>query len=284
MTKMNKVLSPSAAAARQNLINSMNMIIQSLKRRDRKEPGWREKEKAEERMAAIFQPIFDRQARLIRARLQKLDKTRPKEPKSMTVKILPIDIFEDLDLTDAEDNAIRNELFNSVYNGVSLFQDETGYILDIGLINKEAHSWALNYSGKLIKEISETTRQIVREAVSDFVATPGMTIADAMGRMPFDPQRSQTIAVTEITRSYAQGNQIAGEVMKDQFPDVAVVKVFFTNNDDLVCEFCGPMNGQEVALDDQFEDDDGNAYDNPPIHPACRCWTQTTTDILKEKP
>jgi len=268
MTKMNKVLSPFAAAARQNLINSVNMIIQALKRRDRKEPGWREKEKAEERMAAIFQPIFDRQARLIRARLQKLDKTRPKEPKSMTVKILPIDIFEGLDLTDAEDNAIRNELFNSVYNGVSLFQQLTGFILDIGLINKEAYNWALNYSGKLIKEISETTRQIVREAVSDFIATPGMTIGDVMQRMHLDPQRSQTISVTEITRSYAQGNQIAGEVMKEQFPDVAVVKVWFTNNDDLVCEICGPLNGEEIGLDESWESDDG-PIDNPPAHVNC---------------
>jgi hypothetical protein len=273
----------SIAVARHNLISVIAAVIHALKRRDRKEPGWREKEKAEERMAAIFQPIFDRQARLIRARLQKLDKTRPKEPKSMTVKILPIDIFEGLDLTDAEDNAIRNELFNSVYNGVSLFQQLTGFILDIGLINKEAYNWALNYSGKLIKEISETTRQIVREAVSDFVATPGMTIGDMMQRMPFDPQRSQTIAVTETTRSYAQGNQIAGEVMKEQFPDVAVVKVWFTNNDDRVCEICGPLNGEEIGLDESWESDDG-PIDNPPAHVNCRCWTQTTTDILKEKP
>jgi hypothetical protein len=85
--------------------------------------------------------------------------------------------------------------------------------------------------------------------------------------------------VTEITRSYAQGNQIAGEVMKEQFPDVPVVKVWFTNNDDLVCEICGPLNGEEVGIDDSWDSDDG-PVDNPPAHVNCRCWTQTTTNIL----
>jgi hypothetical protein len=202
----------------------------------------------------------------------------------MTVKILPTDIFEGLDLTDAEDHGIRNALFDTVYNGASLFQKLSGYILDIGLINQQARDWAAMHVGKLIKEISETTRNVIREAVSDFIATPGMTIGDVMQRMPFDPQRSQTIAVTETTRAYAEGNQIAGDVMKEQFPDVRTVKIFFTNNDELVCEFCGPMNGQEVELNEQFEDDDGNKYDNPPIHPNCRCFTQVTTDILAEQP
>jgi len=269
--------------ARNNLIKTISAVVQALKRRDRKEPGWKEKEKAEERMAAIFQPIFDRQARLIRARLQELDKARPKEPKSMTMKIMPVDIFEGLDMTDAEDYKIRSSLFDMVYNGASLFQELSGYILDIGLINKQAQNWALMHVGKLIKEISETTRKVIREAVSDFVATPGMTIADVMQRMPFDAQRSQTIAVTETTRAYAEGNQIAGEVMKEQFPDVPVVKVWFTNNDDLVCEICGPLNGIEVGLDESWESDDG-PIDNPPAHVNCRCWTQTTTNILKETP
>ena len=186
-------------------------------------------------------------------------------------------------MTDAEDYKIRSSLFDMVYNGASLFQELTGYILDIGLINKQAQNWALMHVGKLIKEISETTRKVIREAVSDFVATPGMTIADVMQRMPFDPQRSQTIAVTETTRAYAEGNQIAGDVMKEQFPDVAVVKVWFTNNDDLVCEICGPLNGEEIGLDESWNSDDG-PIDNPPAHVNCRCWTQTTTNILKETP
>ena len=201
----------------------------------------------------------------------------------MTMKIMPVDIFEGLDMTDAEDYKIRSSLFDMVYNGASLFQELSGYILDIGLINKQAQNWALMHVGKLIKEISETTRKVIREAVSDFVATPGMTIADVMQRMPFDAQRSQTIAVTETTRAYAEGNQIAGEVMKEQFPDVPVVKVWFTNNDDLVCEICGPLNGIEVGLDESWESDDG-PIDNPPAHVNCRCWTQTTTNILKETP
>lgn len=265
--------------ARNNLLKAVASVVQALKRRDRKEPGWKEKEQAEERLAEVFQPIFDRMARLIRKRLQELDGTRPKEPKSIQLKLVPTQIFEGLDITDDEADKIRGELFNTVYNGSGLFQEQTGYILDIGLINKEARDWASVYSGELITKITETTREIVRETISDFVATPGMTIADAMGRMPFDPQRAQMIAVTEVTRSYAQGNQIAGEVMKEQFPDVPVIKVWFTNNDDLVCEICGPLNGTEVGLNDSWDSDDG-PVDNPPAHVNCRCWTQTTTNIL----
>ena len=34
------------------------------------------------------------------------------------------------------------------------------------------------------------------------------------------------------------------------------------------CPICGPLQGQQAALGQQFE----GGFDNPPAHPRCRCW------------
>jgi hypothetical protein len=66
---------------------------------------------------------------------------------------------------------------------------------------------------------------------------------------------------------------------------VADVK-WYTAEDEMVCEFCGPMNGKTVAIDEGFfdknetiEGSDGAtmttdyaAVENPPLHPNCRCY------------
>jgi SPP1 gp7 family putative phage head morphogenesis protein len=83
------------------------------------------------------------------------------------------------------------------------------------------------------------------------------------------------IAVTEITRAYAEGQRLAGEALRQEWPDARVTKTWFTNNDDRVCEICAPLDGKTVALDDEF----GMDIQQPPAHVRCRCWIDTRTDI-----
>jgi len=163
---------------------------------------------------------------------------------------------------------------------VNLFGNNSKVQIDWTLINLRAAQWAREYVYDLIKDINKTTREVMREALSQFVETPGMTLRDVMDMLPFDEDRAQRIAVTEITRVYAKADQMAGEELKEQFPDVRVVKVWFTNNDDRVCELCGPLDNQEVEIDENFYTPEPPYADgNPPRHPNCRCWTETTTKL-----
>ena len=101
-----------------------------------------------------------------------------------------------------------------------------------------------------------------------------MTIGDVMKLVPLDETWSYLIATTEITRMCAEREMEEGKVLKRQFPDVKVAKIWFTNEDDLVCAICKP-DPEEVELNDIFS----NGYSNPPAHPGCRCWISTTTAV-----
>jgi hypothetical protein len=124
-------------------------------------------------------------------------------------------------------------------------------------------------------QLNETTIRALQETISAFVETPGMSIGDVMARLPFTQYRAQMVATTEITRAYAEGNMLAGQALREEFPDVPVVKIWYTNADDRVCEICGPLHATEVGLDELF----AAGYDKPPAHVNCRCWMEVTTSI-----
>jgi SPP1 gp7 family putative phage head morphogenesis protein len=167
-------------------------------------------------------------------------------------------------------------LLEAAQDGIIEVTAQTGLGFDNTLTNKNAAEWAARYAGELIKDVDKTTLDVVRSAIETFADQPGYTLGDVVDRLPFDEARAERIAVTEITRAYAESNQIAGEQLSEEFGDVPVVKIWYTNNDDRVCPVCGPLNGKEVAITDNFD-----GIRNPPAHPNCRCWTTTTTRLSR---
>ena len=236
--------------------------------RDKREPKRKEKELAELKLQSAFNALFRRQRKMLSDRLRLLNSER----KASTQYD---DIFNQNDDTVA---AIARLLLIAAQDGVDLFEDEISFDFDDSLTNAEASRWAQDYAYNLVKGIDDTTRKALRSAISQFVDTPAMTIQDVMDQMPFDSGRALKIAVTEITRAYAQGQRIAGRELKKQFPDVKVTKKWFTNNDDRVCEICAPLDGQEVELDEDY-DSEGTKIDEPPAHISCRCWQSTGTKL-----
>ena len=142
--------------------------------------------------------------------------------------------------------------------------------VDWDLVNEGAASWARDHGGKLVKDISTTTRRGVGNAVSNFY-TEAQTMGELTGNMTtfrdnlgtvFSPQRAEMIAITEVTRSAVQGErEMAKELAKE---GIIMVEVWQTRNDDLVCKICEPRNGKEQG--DGWTENDG-----PPGHPRCRC-------------
>ena len=228
--------------------------------RDTQEPNRERKARFDRQMAALLKQHFDQ---------QRADVSRYLEDGGR----LPLPDYL------LQDTAIQAEitklLLAAAKDGIINVTTQTGLGFDNTLTNKDAARWASQYAGELIKGVDKTSLDVVRSAIADFADKPGFTIGDVINQLPYDQARAERIAVTEITRAYAESNQIAGEQIAKEFGDVPVVKVWFTNNDDRVCPVCGPLNGKEVDIKAEFT----SGISNPPAHPNCRCWTTTTTKI-----
>jgi SPP1 gp7 family putative phage head morphogenesis protein len=82
--------------------------------------------------------------------------------------------------------------------------------------------------------------------------------------------RASMIATTETTRAFAQG-EIA------QYSQMGITQMRWqTNNDELVCDICEPLNGEVRTIGDEFDD----GITDPPGHVNCRCWL---TPVVSEK-
>ena len=134
------------------------------------------------------------------------------------------------------------------------------------LANNAAAEWATGYAYDLVTGLLATTRQALQAEVAEYVRnseTIGQLVTRIRQASGFADTRAQMIAVTEVTRAFARGNLEAWKA-----GGVIEKRRWNTNNDELVCPVCGPLNGQVVGLDEEF--DGGIAA--PPAHPRCRCW------------
>jgi SPP1 gp7 family putative phage head morphogenesis protein len=81
-------------------------------------------------------------------------------------------------------------------------------------------------------------------------------------------RRAATIAQTEIAFAYNAGaDAVIQENIKNGYFQPTVTKRWMTAFDERVCDVCGKLDNQSVALDDAFF----NGVKLPPAHPLCRC-------------
>jgi SPP1 gp7 family putative phage head morphogenesis protein len=246
--------------------------------RDKREPEREKKERLSRMIYRVLRKRFARQLERLRFRVQMAFPGRP--TKAISDYINLDDILDD----NPEDaNELIALITAAARGGIDLAKLQTRLELDYGLTNVEAAVWARRYAFDLIKDIDTSTAEVIRSGVRNFIDNPEYTMKDLFELLEpeFGRARAERIATTEVTRAYAQGQQMAGDTLKEQFPDVKVVDTWFTNNDDLVCPLCGPLDGEErehgelfyAVEDDQYED----GY--PPRHPNCRCWISSTTRL-----
>jgi hypothetical protein len=137
--------------------------------------------------------------------------------------------------------------------------------IEWALVNTQALEWARGYTFDLVTGINGTTREAVSSAVQDYFGL-GQTIGELEDQLAgvFGPVRAEMIAVTEVTRAAVEGERAIAKDLAEQ--GIVMTETWNTNNDDLVCEICEPLNGK--AKGDGWEESDG-----PPAHVRCRCWT-----------
>jgi hypothetical protein len=254
----------------------------SLQRRDKREPGRREKQLLTDKIYSAIRKHMGR----IRDRLKQ----------RVGIKSEIGNLIDDV--VDWEDPEFIRELIKLLQvagiGGISLFKDKIGVGFDFTLVNAEVAKWASTYAFDLAKDISKTTAEALKKSVEAFIATPGYSMGDivkdlldnglsALGEQSIE-QRAWNIATTEVTRAYAQGQQQGADALAEAYPDVRIIKRWYTNNDDKVCEFlCEPLDGKEVAEDENFYEPESDYEDgNPPRHVNCRCWMDYTTKITDD--
>jgi SPP1 gp7 family putative phage head morphogenesis protein len=149
--------------------------------------------------------------------------------------------------------------------------------MDNSLSKVTAEEWLLRNIESTYKDIKPEEKEAIRLAVTRFSSKPGFTVGKVIKilRKHFGEERATLIATTEITRFYAYIEQIKGEQLVKDWPNVRVTKRWFTNNDDLVCEICKSLDGKEVDIMSSF----AKGIFLPPAHPSCRCWISSGTNI-----
>lgn len=131
--------------------------------------------------------------------------------------------------------------------------------------------------------IVNSTRSQVRDIISRWQQGElpgGLGLPDLQQALAalFAPERARVIAVTEATRVYARGNQLAWlnaykEPELEQAWGIVAMR-WNTAADELVCPICRPLNGRQALLNQEFPVPDGI----PPAHVGCRCWLTPIRD------
>jgi len=144
-------------------------------------------------------------------------------------------------------------------------------MVDWNMANTDASLWVKNHKYDLTYADIDITREQekkLKQAIINFIES-GMTISQLEKELvpPFREERARTIAVTEVTRAYSEGNEAAWRESGS-----VEGKEWLTSVDERVCPICGPLHGQIVPLNSDFSGP-GGSFHNPPAHPRCRCDT-----------
>lgn len=167
--------------------------------------------------------------------------------------------------------AIRPEVERAVLAAIAGEAVTVTVLWDEAVIAREAADWASEYVGQLIRQIDQNTLDYVRRQVTAFVETPGMRLGDLRASLEpaFGERRAQTIAVTETTRAYAQGQVLIQKELAAA--GLRRLRKWNTSGDEKrVCEHCQAL---ESRLETEWAGIFAGAADGPPAHPNCRCWT-----------
>lgn len=155
--------------------------------------------------------------------------------------------------------------------------------LDWQLIDALAREWARSYAADLVRGINDTTLEIFREKIAEWIDKGG-TLEDLAKAIEGDlagldipggwspdklqwavsRERARLIAQSETTRAFHEG-----ALTRWEQADVPR-KRFRTAQDSIVCNTCRPLNNLVAGLREPWVRD-GKRYDIP-VHPGCRCF------------
>jgi len=209
---------------------------------------------------------------------------------------------EEAILWDAVSRSAMQSLMMGLGNGIDALPAALQQLVSWDTVNQAALDWLQVYRFNQIGGINQTTMQATQRAIQQWIqaGNPLPQLIDALTPI-YGAVRAEAIAVTEVTRIFAGGNQIAWEGT-----GVIGGKQWMTAVDERVCPLCRPLHMQTVALDANYTLTSqsvasspamkgllGTSFDpqaalrradtllknvvpvpGPPMHVRCRCWLQ----------
>lgn len=248
------------------IVDAYDLVLpDGYKRRDPKEPNRVIKEAWEDELFKIFRLRFDNQAVMIEAAL----------------RANPLKVGPRIPIADPESTELLLQAFAGMMDsGYQQFMLQSDIILNYAQYTEDALFWTDLWVTELTDLIDTTTGKRLERELASFIQEEGYTIGDVVEGLQasgLDSGRAWDIAVSEVTRTFGRSEFAAGQQLLAENPNVRVIKTWFTNNDGAVCEICQPLHEVSVLINDLFPD----GSEHPPAHPKnCRCWMDSTTDIL----
>ena len=166
-------------------------------------------------------------------------------------------------------------ILNATTGGINLlYASGVGQMVDVDNVNISLIRWIGRYRDTWLSKITETSREYVADKIVEWLRSGDpleslvQSLMDDQTNM-FSEMRARRIAVTEVTRLYAMGNQAAWEESGyiDKFR-------WNTAEDELVCKICGRPDGyagKEFPLSQLSE--------MMPAHVNCRCWATPVVNV-----
>jgi len=137
---------------------------------------------------------------------------------------------------------------------------------------------------KMAKKYTATTLDLITTQLDDGI-TAGESIDQLTDRLTNVYGLSEEYRAARVART--ETYSVANDATRDAFKQSDVVSSleWYTAEDELVCEYCGPLDGKQIGLDDNFfekgdtvDGANGGSFDvsyetieNPPLHANCRC-------------
>lgn len=186
---------------------------------------------------------------------------------------------------DNEENRLWNSLVgvfvdtvvDGASGGVEALPADVQVLMDLDTVNQAAIDYAKQYRYDWVSKINGTTRKQTQQLISDWIASgEPLNALEKKLALLFGKARANMIAVTEVTRVFAESNE-----MSWKSTDMVGGKIWMTSQDDRVCPICKPMAGKVVSLGNAFSNAQGGGYSNPPAHVRCRCWLQPLVSVDK---
>ncbi len=196
-------------------------------------------------------------------------------------------------LREAFGDLVVASLLAGAENGIGLLPLGHQQLISWDVFNQQALDFLRQYNLETVEGINATTRKQVVQLINDWVLTgdPLPVLQQNIMNMPtFAPARAKSIATTEITRIYAEGN-----LQMWRSTGLVGGKKWQTARDELVCPICRPLHNQIVQIDTAFEIPDDKQspelrrqilagqveefHGAPPAHTNCRCWLQPIVSI-----
>jgi SPP1 gp7 family putative phage head morphogenesis protein len=137
------------------------------------------------------------------------------------------------------------------------------------LVNEAVIAWASQYTATVVAQITTTSMSAFTANFPAWYRSgqPLQALIDTLSPY-YGPVRAEMVAVTEVTRAFAQGNILAW-----QASGVVDGVRWETGQDDLVCDICIPLAEKSGTLDGGV---DGQF---PPAHVNCRCYLQPVVNL-----